>query len=123
MKTFIFMIAISPIFFFIVWREFFLQKIISRLLLVIYIMMFMIYYIDYTLLFNDVKYAYILRAPLIITLLYYLFRYIFIKKFNREPRNTFWIWEHRGYLYDVLFNLLFFIITGFLLMFLITGDI
>lgn len=85
--------------------------------------MFLIYYIDYTILIDDVKYSYMFRFPLLMTLFYYLARYIFIKIFNREPRNTFWIWEYKGLLYDILFNLIFFLIAGTLFILIIAGVI
>ena len=51
-----------------------------------------------------------LKIPLLQYSIYLLFRYWFVKLYNREPKDTFWTME-KGVWKDAIFNIIFWLVA------------
>jgi hypothetical protein len=50
------------------------------------------------------------KIPLLQYSIYMLFRYLFVKLYNREPKDTFWTME-KGVWKDAIFNIIFWLVA------------
>lgn len=114
LKFIIILIGIYPVFVFLLKREWFIQKnIFINMILLNAILFFSSFVIPESIL--DKFSLAILRFPIIYLVLYRLMHFIYVKLFNAEPINTMFSMK-RGIWKDAVFNIIFWLLSGMLLM-------